>query len=83
MTFRLNISITAKSYAASLEPFLDQNGVFRAGGRLGNTALPYDLKFSILLHYKSSLVKLFLKHIHEAYCHASHSFVLGLLLRKY
>lgn len=74
---------SAKSHLSSLEPFLDANGILRCGGRLVNANLPYNTEHPIILHCKLKLAKLLTKHAHETYRHASCTFVLAYLQKKY
>lgn len=76
-------AVSPKSRLSSLEPFLDANGVLRSGGRLENASLPYDTKHPVILHCKSKFAKLLARHVHVTYGHASRSFVLAYLQRKF
>ncbi|XP_043263933.1 uncharacterized protein LOC122404103 [Colletes gigas] len=50
--------IPAKSMLKSLNPFLDDKDVLRVGGRLENTALPWETKHPIILpkHHVSTMI---------------------------
>ncbi|XP_078051828.1 uncharacterized protein LOC144477974, partial [Augochlora pura] len=50
--------IPAKSDLRSLNPFLDDQGILRVGGRLENATLPWETKHPIILpkHYVSTLI---------------------------
>lgn len=45
-------------------PFLDEDGILRAGGRLNASNLSYDAKHQILLPYSHHLTKLLMKDLH-------------------
>ena len=46
-------------------PFLDEEGLFRAKGRIGKSQLDFDAKHPILLHWKHHAVELFLRNEHK------------------
>ena len=46
-------------------PFLDDEGLFRAKGRIGKSQLDFNAKHPILLHWKNHAVKLFLRNEHK------------------
>lgn len=52
-----------------LEPFMDDKGLIRVGGRLHTTSLPYDAKHPIILPYNDSITKLILQKIHNQHYH--------------
>ena len=49
---------------ASLDPFVDDSGVLRVGGRLENSSLRYQLKHPILLSPEDHLTRLIITHYH-------------------
>ena len=46
-------------------PFIDQQGLIRAQGRIGKSQLSFETKHPILLHWKHHVVKLFLQNQHK------------------
>ena len=48
-----------------LDPFLDEKGVLRVGGRLQNAALAYEVKHPIIIPKKSHLTELLIRHYHN------------------
>jgi len=61
--------IPRDSRVASLSPFVDEYQILRVGGRLRHSAIPYQVKFPILLPPKSSATILLIKHFHESVHH--------------
>lgn len=59
-----------EKYLLSLNPFLDENGLIRVGGRLENAAVSYDQKHPILLPSRNRIVSLMLKKEHIRLGHA-------------
>ena len=58
-------SVAKNSALARLNPFVDQNGLIRVGGRLTNSSLDSDLKTPVILPRKSHVTNLILHHFHE------------------
>ena len=52
-----------------LDPFLDESGILRVGGRLRRADLEYSIKFPILLPRKGHVIKLIVRHFHEVTKH--------------
>ena len=46
-------------------PFIDQQGLIRAHGRIGKSQLNFETKHPILLHWKHHVVELFLQNEHK------------------
>ncbi|KRZ97806.1 hypothetical protein T08_739 [Trichinella sp. T8] len=65
-----NLSI-AELWAAEFEPFLDEDGLLRAGGRLRQLALPPESKHAILLPSHHPVVELLIRNQHIRQLHAS------------
>ena len=59
-------SIPNNSKILSLNPFMDNTGILRVGGRLQHSQLTYDSKLQIILHPHSHLSKLIIEgeHLH-------------------
>jgi hypothetical protein len=58
-----------KSNLAGLDPFLDQDGVLRVGGRLNRSSLTFEEKHPILLPKKHHVSQLIIRHYHEKVIH--------------
>ena len=52
-----------------LDPFLDEDGVLRVGGRLGKSCFPYDVKYPVILPKKGHVTNLILCHYHQLVKH--------------
>ena len=52
-----------------LDPFLDEDGVLRVGGRLGKSSVPYDVKHPVILPKKGRVTNLILCHYHQSVMH--------------
>ena len=52
-----------------LDPFLDEDGVLRVGGRLGKSSVPYDVKYPVILPKKGHVTNLILCHYHQLVKH--------------
>ena len=57
------------------DPFLDENGLLRAKGRISKSHLEYETKHPILLHWKHHAVELFLRNEHLRYYHEGTEYV--------
>lgn len=64
---------------ASLNPFLDDQGVMRVGGRLQKAGLHPAVAHPVILNIKSRIVKLFVTHLHQLLHHAGSSTVMSVL----
>lgn len=76
-------NVSRRSPLLSLNPFLDENGILRLGGRLTKSALPDDMKKPIILSSKSRLTELIIKQAHEVLLHGGPRLTLTYLRRKY
>jgi len=74
---------TNKSKFANLNPFLDQNGLIRVGGRLRMSNLTFDQKHPILLPNRHCLTDRIIRETHETHYHAGIQTTLYLLRQKF
>ena len=65
-----------------LDPFLS-DGILRVGGRLAKANIPEDMKFPIILPYKSHVTTLLIRNIHVRLAHSGRNHVLSELRSKY
>ncbi|KAG7313499.1 hypothetical protein JYU34_000634 [Plutella xylostella] len=72
-----------KDNLMSLDPFLDDRGLIRVGGRLQNANISYSQKHQIILPKDSRVTKLIIKREHEKNLHAGQKIVLSSLNQKY
>ena len=61
----------------SLDPFLDDEGLLRVGGRLRNARLNAGLKNPLLLPRKNYVVELIVKHCHARIAHQGRGFTMN------
>ena len=66
-----------------LFPFLDGDGLIRAGGRIRKSDLPYEQKHPIILKGSHDLVKLLVREEHKRMLHAGPINVLNALSTKF
>ena len=68
---------------ARLNPFLDESGLIRVGGRLRNANLAFGIRHPILLPKSSPLVTLLVSDRHVKNAHAGCNALLAILQRDY
>lgn len=71
------------SRLAPLTPFLDKQGLLRAGGRLKKAPLPFSGRHPIILDPSHHITRLIIEHYHKVFAHASVERLLGELRQKY
>ncbi|XP_078382421.1 uncharacterized protein LOC144665122 [Oculina patagonica] len=60
---KVNMKTCSSLY--KLDPFIDEDGILRVGGRLRRASLADNIKFPIILPRDSHATKLIIKHFHE------------------
>lgn len=60
-----------------LNPFLDEDGVLRVGGRLRNSSLVYEERHPAILPRTSHITKLLIRHLHEEAAHQGRGITLA------
>ncbi|XP_036340243.1 uncharacterized protein LOC118749545 [Rhagoletis pomonella] len=75
--------IPLRSSLLRLQPYLDEKGVLRVGGRLKNAEVTPDVKHPIVLPKNSPLAKLIIREIHEFTLHAGPRIMQTVLQRRY
>jgi hypothetical protein len=78
-----NQPVKRSSKLLNLNPFLDNNGIIRVGGRLINAHINYDQKFPIVLPSKHHITKLIILDQHEKELHAGPSATITAIREKY
>lgn len=66
-----------------LQPFLDDHGLLRVGGRLVNSALSYSSKHPIVLPHSHHFTNLLVDYHHIKYLHAGPNALMSLLREQY
>ena len=69
--------ISTKSKLYKLDPFLDEDGILRVGGRLVQSSLLYGVKHPMLLPRKSHVTELIIKFHHERVSHQGRGMTVG------
>ena len=64
-------------------PFIDQQGLIRAQGRIGKSQLNFETKQPILLHWKHHIVELFLRNEHMNSHHEGTEHVRNIVQQKF
>lgn len=66
-----------------LDPFIDNEGLLRVGGRLQNSSLPYDQKHPILLSHDHHVTLIIIRDAHLTTLHGGNSMTLAYIRQKY
>nr|XP_029729214.1 uncharacterized protein LOC109404959 [Aedes albopictus] len=77
------LTVERSSPLHQLNPFLDENGVVRVGGRLQQSDLSYDNKHPILRPRHSILTSLILLHDHQEHLHCGPQSLLAATRTRY
>lgn len=80
---RTRNSLPKASPLLSLNPFLDEAGLLRVGGRQQNSNLMYDRQHPIILHWKHPMSKLLIRTEHLRLLHAGPLLVAASLGRRF
>ena len=64
-----NAKISRQSSLLKLDPFIDEEGLIRVGGRLENSTLPFEVKHPIVLPRSSQVTDLIIDHFHKKVKH--------------
>lgn len=76
--------IDKSSRLLTLSPYLDDQGLLRVGGRIGNAAdISFDMKYPVILDGRSQVAKLIVKHYHVKAGHVNQEMVVNSLKQKY
>ena len=68
---------TKSSVFQKLDPFIDSQGVLRAGGRLRRSSLSYGVRFPIILPRSSHVTSLIIRYYHEKVKHQGRGITLN------
>ena len=64
-----NAKISRQSSLLKLDPFIDEEGLIRVGGRLEYSTLPFEVKHPIVLPRSSQVTDLIIDHFHKKVKH--------------
>ena len=81
-SLKLEKEFPKSSKLLQFSPFLDEEGIIRAKGRLGKSHLNFNAKHPILLHWKHHAVELFLQNEHKNNQHESIEHVRNIVQQK-
>ncbi|XP_034179509.2 uncharacterized protein LOC117603975 [Osmia lignaria lignaria] len=72
-----------KSRLLRLDPFIDELGILRVGGRLGNADINYSHKHPILLPRNNHITDIIIRHVHIKYWHTGVQNTLAIVRQNY
>lgn len=75
--------LAAKSTLKQLNPFLDDSGILRVGGRINNANISFDTRHPILVPKKSRLAEMLIAHTHIINMHSGPQLTTAALRQKY
>ncbi|XP_011858966.1 PREDICTED: uncharacterized protein LOC105556478 [Vollenhovia emeryi] len=75
--------LQGNSKLLSLNPFIDDNGLIRVGGRLRQAPLPYTQRFPVVLSSGGHITKLIIRDQHVRNLHAGLQALLSIIGEKY
>lgn len=75
--------IPSSSPLVSLNPFLDDDGMLRVGGREANSGRPYDRRHPLIIHAKHPIATFIIRQEHLRLLHAGPSLLITSLSRRY
>ncbi|XP_071965648.1 uncharacterized protein [Antedon mediterranea] len=67
------VTLKRTSCMYKLDPFLDENGILRVGGRIRNAMLPLDVTNPVILPKKCKVTDLIIQHYHQEINHMGRS----------
>ena len=78
-----NQFLSKQNPISHLNPFLDENGIIRVGGRLKNADLPYQANHPALIPSNHHFTKFFIMHEHVRHFHAGSQPTLAAVRQKF
>lgn len=75
--------VSRRSKLVLLDPFLDEHGIVRVGGRLKNANVPFDFKHPIIIPTKHHFTTLLIRHEHLKNLHAGPQSLLSIIRQRY
>lgn len=72
-----NLSMKKTSSLYRLDPFLDEDGVLRIGGRIRNALVSYEIKHPVILPSKGHITALLVRYHHERISHQGRGMTLN------
>lgn len=78
-----NQEVKSDSKLLNLNPYLDQEGILRAKGRLRHANISSEMKYPIIIPYSSRLTELLISQAHELTFHGGARLTMSFLRHKY
>lgn len=78
-----NLAVETRSTLRTLNPFLDNDGLLRVGGRLCNANIPFNTRHPILLPQKCHLAELLIAAAHKRTLHGGPQLTIATLRQNY
>ncbi|XP_028416832.1 uncharacterized protein LOC114541039 [Dendronephthya gigantea] len=75
--------ISRQSRILTLTPFLDGNGLLRAGGRLSKAPIPYSTQHPVILPQKHDVTRLIITYFHERLYHEGNEHVRNAIRQEF
>ena len=72
-----NRAMKGSSSLYKLDPFLDEDGVLRVGGRIKHSSLPYEVRHPVILPRKGHVTDMILCHHHQTIQHQGRGITQG------
>lgn len=72
-----NLSMKKTSSLYRLDPFLDEDGVLRVGGRIRNALVSYEIKHPVILPSKGHITTLLVRYHHKRISHQGRGMTLN------
>ena len=76
-------TVKRNSHLVSLDPFIDESGILRVGGRLRFSPINFNQKHQILIPRESNIASLVIKDFHSISGHVGRAHVLALLRERF
>lgn len=73
----MNKRLSKESKITNLDPFIDEHGLLRVGGRLRNARLPADERHPVIIPGKHHISLLLVRHFHKQTKHQGRHFTSG------
>ncbi|XP_028159804.1 uncharacterized protein LOC114352407 [Ostrinia furnacalis] len=80
---KLNKSLSPKKHLSSLNPFLDQTGTLRVGGRIDNSNYDYEKRHPVVLNANHPLTKMIFQQEHLRLLHCGPQHLLASIRDQY
>ncbi|XP_055714253.1 uncharacterized protein LOC129808500 [Phlebotomus papatasi] len=76
-------SVSRQSRILNLNPFIDNNGIMRVGGRISHASVSYEQKFPIILPQSHRVTEMIVREIHQDLLHGGAQLMLAHLRQSF